>query len=133
MNSKRVVFAIISTSLRIIVFALIVMVVYKTSIKAYDFGFRIFAEPAISADGGADVQVTIPMGKSTVEVGEILENKGLIRDANLFYFQEKISAYRGKLQPGFYTLNTSMTAFDLMSVMAESKDETEQEQEDTKQ
>ena len=58
----------------------------------------------------------------------ILEEKGLIRDAKLFYFQEVLSAYRGKMQPGFYTLNTSMTANDLMATMAASAEKEEEDQ-----
>lgn len=127
MNGKKMVLGIISASLRIIVLALIVMFVYKTSLTAYDFGFRVFAEPPVSTGDGRNVEVTIPMGKSTSEIGEILEEKGLVRDAKLFYFQEKLSAYRGKLQPGFYTLNTSMTATEMMELMAKKDEDSTEE------
>ena len=123
MNGKKVVIGIIGTSLRMILMAVIILCVYRMSMTAYNFGFRIFAESSVSLGEGREVDVTIPMGKSTMEIGEILEEKGLIRDAKLFYFQEKLSAYRGKLRPGFYTLNTSMTAVEMMEVMAKEPEE----------
>ena len=127
MNSRKVAFGIIGLSVRIIVMALIIIYVYRTSITAYDFGFRVFAEPAVSIGEGKDVDVTIPLGKSVMEIGEILEEKGLIRDAKLFYFQEILSAYRRKMQPGSYTLNTSMTANEMMATMSASAEEEEEE------
>lgn len=41
----------------------------------------------------------------------------------LFYLQLKLSAYSKKLVPGIYTLNTSMTAKEMMVVMAGKKKE----------
>ena len=48
----------------------------------------------------------------------MLEEEGLVRDDLLFYAQLKLSAYSQKLQPGVYTLNTSMTGKDMMAIMA---------------
>lgn len=130
MTIKRIVGSIIETSLRIIVLAIVVMYVHKAGVMAYDFGFRIFAEPPMSLGTGREVTVTIPMGKSTIEVGEILKDHGLIRDERLFFFQELLSAYHGKLEPGEYKLSTSMQATDMMEVMAGSEDSEEEEKKD---
>lgn len=132
MSIKGVVSGVIGACVRIIILALLVMFVYKTSLRAYEFGYRVFAEPPVAAGTGWDVDVTIPMGKGASGIGEILEEKGLIRDKSLFYFQELLSAYHGKLQPGFYTLNTSMTAEQMMEIMAAGKsDEDEKDGEDS--
>lgn len=128
MNSKRVVAGIISTSLRMIILAFVVIFVYKTSMTAYDFGFRIFSEKPQTVGEGQDIEVTVPIGKSTMEIGEILKDKGLISDAKLFYFQELLSAYHGELQPGVYTLNTSMSSTDMMKEMAKQEETEEEEQ-----
>lgn len=130
MNGKKVVSGIIGTSLRIILMAVIIIYVYRISMTAYDFGFRVFAEPSVSQGEGREVEVTIPMGKSTMEIGEILEDKGLVRDAELFFLQEKLSAYKGRLRPGFYTLNTSMTAVQMMEIMAKEPEESSEAEED---
>lgn len=123
MSGKRIILGIIGTSLRVIVMAIIIIYVYRLSMTAYDFGFRVFAEPAVSGGEGRDVEVTVPMGKNTLEIGEILETKGLIRDAKLFFIQEKLSAHRGKLAPGSYTLNTSMTASEMIEAMAQDEED----------
>lgn len=55
----------------------------------------------------------------------MLEEEGLVEDANLFYAQLKLSAYSGKLKPGVYALNTSMTAREMFVIMAADTDDTE--------
>ena len=52
------------------------------------------------------------------DIGSMLEDKGLIRDGKLFAVQLKLSAYSKKIKPGVYTLNTSMTAKEMMEVMS---------------
>ena len=52
------------------------------------------------------------------EIGQLLQEKGLIRDAKHFYLQEFFSSYHKKLQPGIYELNTAMTPEEMMAVMA---------------
>ena len=47
-----------------------------------------------------------------------LKEKGLVENAKLFFVQLKVSAYSGRLHSGVYTLNTSMTARDMMVLMA---------------
>lgn len=126
MTVKRIVSGIIGTSLRIIVIAVVISFVYKWSVQAYDFGFRVFAEEPVSIGSGRDVEITISMGEGSKEIGETLEQHGLIRDAKLFYLQELLSAYHGKLQSGTYTLNTSMSATEMMAVMADDKDSEEE-------
>lgn len=68
---------------------------------------------------GRDVVVQVTSDMSESDIGQMLEEKGLIRDGRLFLAQLKLSAYSGKLLPGIYTLSTSMTGRDMMEVMAE--------------
>ena len=66
------------------------------------------------------MSVAIVEGKSVMEIGQILEEKGLIRSAYLFYLQEMVSSYHGKLQPGVYELSTAMTPEEMIEIMAAS-------------
>ncbi len=102
------------------------LLIYRAAFKAYDFGYRVFSEPPITTGAGADVEVVIPMGAGPSAIGDILENAGLIEDSTLFLFQERLSPYHGLLQPGTYTLNTSMTAEEMMAVMAAAEKEEEE-------
>lgn len=122
MRSTKVLGTMAVTVIKLTVTALVVFLVYTGATKAYEFGFAIFAEIAMEADPGRDINVTIIEGKTVMEIGEILEEKGLIEDAKLFYFQEKFSKYAKDLKPGAYDLNTSMTPDEIMRVMAAEKD-----------
>ena len=68
--------------------------------------------------------------KSLKEIGEILEEAGLIKDAKIFFVQELLSEYHGKMKPGIYTLNTSMSGTELMAAMSGTGEEEEDEKEE---
>ena len=118
MNSKEVVISVFSTVFKIVLAIIIVMLVYKWSLLAYDYGQRVFNEPPMSAGSGRTVTVIINEGDSAKEIGDKLEKSGLIRDAMLFRIQEMLSAYKDELQPGTYELNTSMKTEEMMEIMA---------------
>lgn len=54
--------------------------------------------------------------------------QGPCKGSQLFYLQLKLSAYSGHIKPGIYTLNTSMTAKDMMVIMSSDKSDEEQTQ-----
>ncbi len=131
MNVKNLALGFMGFIIRACLLAIAILMVGKIGKEAYDFGFRIFTEEAMSPEPGRDVAVTIVQGDSTMDVGRMLEEKGLIRDPKLFYVQKKCSVYDNDIQPGFYTLNTSMTAEDMFAIIAGRKEgEGEGEEED---
>ena len=125
MKAREIVFKVLKVVVALTVIMVIVMAVIKFSAKVYDFGFRIFGEEAMTPAPGYTTSVAITEGKSVMEIGEILEEKKLIRDAKLFYFQELVSDYHGMLKPGVYELSTAMTPEEMMEIMAGSGDESE--------
>ncbi len=74
----------------------------------------------MASGDGVDIVVNIPMGSSVSDTAEILKKNGLIRDERLFSLQERFSDYHGKLESGMYTLNTSMTAEEMLAAMSPS-------------
>lgn len=118
MNSKEVVISVFSTVFKIVLAIIIVMLVYKWSLVAYDYGQRVFNEPPVSVGSGRTISVVVNEGDTAKEISEMLEKKGLIRDAVLFRIQEMLSAYKGELLPGTYELNTSMTTEEMMEIMS---------------
>ena len=118
MDTKKVVLAILSTIVKVAVLAVVLIFIYKTAVKAYDFGYAIFEDKAMSEAPGREVNISIAQGKNAKEIGEILESKGLIKDATIFYFQNLLSSHKDKLQPGMYTFNTSMTPSQMMEIMS---------------
>lgn len=126
MNTKQMILAVLGMICRVAVAVLVIVVVYKGAVTAYDYGYRVFQEPPVAEKPGTDISVEITVGKSVLQIGEILEDKGLIRDAKLFYVQNLLSHYKDKLRAGTYTLNTSMTMEEMMEVMsAQEPEETE--------
>ena len=118
MNSKEVVVSIFSTVFKIVLAIIIVMLVYKWSLTAYEYGQRVFNEPPMTAGEGRMVTVVVEEGDTAKEIGTMLENNGLIRDAELFWIQEMLSAYKDEMKPGTYELNTSMTTEEMMAIMS---------------
>lgn len=123
--NKKMIWGVVKGILKIAVALAVVILIYNLGLKAYDFGYRIFAEEPVELGTGRTVSVSIVEGKSVSEIGEILEEKGLIRDAKLFYFQEMFSEYKGELKPGVYELSTGMTPYEMMEIMSASDEEEE--------
>lgn len=129
MDLNKFLFTFISGAFKVMVVLLVIVAAVKLGGIGYDFGYRVFTEPAMAEEPGKDVLVQVREDMSARELGRTLEEKGLVRDGNLFFLQLKLSAYSKKLLPGVYTLNTSMTAKDMMVVMStkvnESTEDTE--------
>lgn len=118
MNAKEIVASVFGMAFKIVAAVLIVMFTYKYALLAYDYGYRIFGETPLTSGEGRNVTVSIEEDDDVKTIGMKLENKGLIRDGELFVLQELISDYHGDLLPGTYELNTSMTAEQMMEVMS---------------
>ena len=129
MNSKEIVGSVFAVALKIIIAVILIMLVYKYAIQGYEYGYRIFGEPAMTTGEGRTVAITVNEGDSVKKIAQTLESNGLVREAKLFELQEKISEYKNMLQPGVYELNTSMTAEEMMAVMAEEPQSQESTQE----
>lgn len=72
----------------------------------------------MSVGEGRTVSVTIKENMSPMEIGELMQNKGLTRDSKLFALQYLFSEYREDIKPGTYEVTTAMTAEEIMAVMA---------------
>ena len=104
---------------RFAVYACVVCAVFYIRKSAYDFGYAIFNQvPVDDEDHGEDITVVIKEGSSVCQIGKSLKSKGLLEDAKVFVVQEKLSNYKDKLQAGTYILNTSMTADEMMAILA---------------
>lgn len=124
---RSIILGILNFIVRACILVVVIWGVRKVCLAAYDYGYRIYSEPPMAEGDGVDIVVTIPMGSSVAETGELLKGYGLIRDDKLFILQERLSDYHDKLEPGTYTLNTSMTAEEMMEVMAPTANEEPEE------
>lgn len=128
MNAKQLLGAISAMIVRIAVAAVIIIVVFKLAISAYDFGYQIFADVPVSEGEGRTVNVVVSEGQSIKELAKILEQKGLIKNAKVFYIQEQLSDYKDMLKPGTYELSTAMNSEQMLEILCDVQAEQEEVQ-----
>lgn len=126
MKGGNIIIAVFGAILKVVVAIAVAFVIYRGAALCYDYGYRIFTEPAMSAGEGREVRVTITESMSALDIGELMEQKGLSRDAKLFALQYLLSEYKEDVKPGTYDLSTAMTAEDIMAAMVPPKQETEE-------
>ena len=130
MKIMEIIGGIVELVIKIVAFAFIVMFVFRTATTAYDYGYRVFAEEPVTVGDGRTISIYVEENASVKEIGEMLQEKGLIRDANLFVIQELLSENHDKIQPGIYDLSTAMTAQDILVVIAVEPEEEEDEEDE---
>ena len=123
MKAGEIIGSFVESIIKIVVAIVIVMYVYKWATAAYDFGYRIFTEEPMSVGEGRIISVEITEDATAKSIGQMLEDRGLIRDKNGFFLQELLSEYHGDGKPGMYDLNTGMTADEMIAIMAHEGEE----------
>lgn len=121
---NRVTGTIIGISFRLIIYAVAILLLYEGATKGYEFGHEIFYASSMEEAPGRDMEITLEPGASVSEVGKKLEKQGLISNQYSFIIQAMVYEY--EIQPGTYTLNTSMTSreiLDMVSTVAPSEEE----------
>ena len=129
MKQMSVAASVVGAILRVAVIILAVYVIYQGAELCYDYGYRIFTEPAVEVGEGKTVTVTITSNMKPKDLGELFEKKGLIKDGTLFMFQYYLSEYMKDVKPGTFELSTAMTAEDMMKVMAQDPAEEQEKAE----
>ena len=122
MKSSNLIVAVLGAIFRVVVAIAAVYIIYQGAILCYNYGYRIFTEPAVSAGEGRTETVAITDDMSPKEIGQLFENKGLVRDARLFMLQYYLSEYVKDVKPGVFDLSTSMTAEEMMEAMTVTED-----------
>lgn len=123
MKPGNIIIAVVGAIFRMAVVVFAVYFIYQGALLSYDYGYRIFTEPAISSGEGKTVTVAITEDMSASDIGHLLQNKGLIRDARLFVLQYYLSEYREDVNPGIFELSTSMTVEEMMAAMTVTEDD----------
>jgi len=127
-NVKEIIGSIFSTTIKIVIGLIVIMFIRKYAVMAYDYGYRVFTEPPVTINGdGTAVTVSVGEDVSVMDIGNMLENKGLVRDGRLFFIQELVSGHHGEMTPGKYELTTAMTADDMIAIMSGSESADQEE------
>ena len=115
---NKITTTIISVSVKLIVYALIVLLLYEAVAKGYAFGHEVFYAEAVEEAPGRDVTIEIDKEETVSEAAGLLSKKGLIKNEFAFIFQGKFYDY-DTVYPGTYVLNTSMTSKEILQVLNE--------------
>lgn len=118
MKSINIVGTVAGVIIKVAVLLLVVYYTYQGAMICYDYGYRVFAEPAMTAGEGWTVTVTVTEDMSPLDIGKLFESKGLVKDAKLFMLQYYFSEHLKDVKPGTFELSTAMTAEEMMAVMA---------------
>ncbi|MDO5417103.1 MAG: endolytic transglycosylase MltG [Lachnospiraceae bacterium] len=113
---NRVTTAIIKVSLRLIIYALSVLVLYEGMTAGFRFGHEIFGAKAVSEPPGIVKTVVVEEGQTGSQVGDMLEKEGLIRNRHAFAVQAMFYDY--EIYPGAYVLNSSMTPKEILEELS---------------
>ena len=124
---NKITMAIIRISVKLMLLALLILLLYEAVIRGYAFGHAVFYAEAVEAAPGHDITVVVKDGEDVSQAADELEKKGLIKNIYAFLFQSRFYDY-DKIYPGTYTFNTSMTSKEILQKLSEKPENEEDEQ-----
>ncbi|HEM3555255.1 endolytic transglycosylase MltG [Streptococcus suis] len=108
-----------------VIMSIVVVAVLATGVTGYMW-VKSSLEP-VNAKATETIQVEIPEGSSTLEIGKILVDNKLIKNATIFNYYSKIKSYNN-FQSGFYNLKQNMSVDDIAKALQESGTPTAQKE-----
>lgn len=109
--------SVMNVFLNIIFYAVIVLLIVKTSKMAYDFAYQVFGSMPIDPEPGYNVEIQILPGEDAFTIARKLETKEIIVNKYSFYLKTKLKEY--DIMPGTFVLNTSMDYDDILNVITD--------------
>lgn len=106
---------VITISLRLIIYALVLLVIIRAASFAYNFGHDIFYASSVEEAPGRDIEVSIPEGISVKGTAKLLKSRGLI--TNELSFEIQSGFFDLEITPGDYILNTSQTSRQILELL----------------
>ena len=129
---NKITMAIIRISVKLMLLALLILLLYEAVIRGYAFGHAVFYAEAVEAAPGHDITVVVKDGEDVSQAADELEKKGLIKNIYAFLFQSRFYDY-DKIYPGTYTFNTSMTSKEILQKLSEKPDQSTEKSESDQQ
>ena len=126
MHHRQSILEWVVTIVKYVLIIILILFFIRESKRFYEIGYSIFAQEAVAPEGlGRTITVEIRDNMSVQEIGNMLEEKGLIKDAEVFPLQERLSSWHGKIVPGIYDLSTDMTPDEMLEIMSPEQEEEE--------
>ena len=120
---KKISKGILGISFKMIVYIVIVAVTYELAVYGFEVGEKIFTDKGYKDEPGKNISVTVTESMSSMEVAEVLEDKGIVEDKYIFYVQSIL--YEADFKEGKYKLNTSLCPEDIVNTLSSEASEGE--------
>ena len=128
MSARSVGLGLLDTIFKGLLIVVAIMMISKYASLAYTYGYNIYNQLPASQYDTRTVTVSITDSMSVGDIAELLENRGLVKDKNLFWMQERFSEYHGMIAPGTYELSPSMTPDEIIAIMCAATIEADKEE-----
>ena len=115
---------IISVSGKLIIYAVVIMLLVEGMSQGYAFGHEVFYSTSMSEAPGKDITVTIGEDTALSDVADDLFKLGLVGNKYAVIIQAYFYDY--EVYPGTYVLNTSMTSKQILGIICEVPEATEE-------
>ena len=117
---NKVTGTVIGISGKLILYALVILLLAEGITRGYAFGHSLFYESSVEQAPGR-ILITIPDGQKDSDTIHKLKKDGLIDNELAMRVQMKFYDY--EIQPGTYTLNTSMSSKKMLQILNEKTEE----------
>ena len=98
---------------------IIVYIVIKVFSFSFDFAYSVFGDVAKEPASKEYVIIEIPADSSVLQIGDALEDGGIIDNKYAFFFKVKVKDYGSLIVPGKYGLSPSMTYQEILNVICD--------------
>ena len=124
MTTQKAVMRVASICLKVIVFIVIILGIVSLGQTTYRYTHAVFSDAALEEEPGKLVRVKIPEDVNGKQLAKVLEENGLIEDANVFVIQMKMADFGETVKAGTYELSTSMPPSEMFKILSSNGDET---------
>ena len=122
MTTQKAVMRVASICLKVIVFIVIILGIVSLGQTTYRYTHAVFSDAALEEEPGKMVRVKIPEDVSGKQLAKVLEENGLIEDANVFLIQMKMADFGETVKAGTYELSTSMPPSEMFKILSSNGD-----------
>lgn len=99
-------------------------VIAIASVAAYNSYFLLL-KPVTVNGAGVDKKIIVPNGANSVQIGQILDNEGVIQNAVVFRIYVSLNQFGNKLKAGEYEFNSHMSTQEVVDRLVKGETITE--------
>jgi len=115
----------LSVLLNILVYAVIIFLIYKVVLFAFDFSYEVFGNTTISQHNDTPVAIDIKDGYSSADIAAVLKENGIIKYKMAFTVRMALEGAEDEVVPGTYEVNETMSMNDIIAMITGSASESE--------